>query len=1273
MKRFIFISAALTIALAALATAIWVFAFHTAGGRALIISKAEPAIADALGGEARIGSLEGDLPGALIIKDIVLSDPSGDWARIGRVEIKWRPITFLLNRKLDVDRLHVDDAVILRPPPGKPEAEKQKSDPFDWRLPDNLPDVSFQDVQLTNLQSALSGASLRLDGGGAFSMGGRAITATFTLTSEDNLDDASIVLELQPDNNRLYVDASVIAEPGGVIAAFADLEEAFFLEAKADNSVRHARLDVASKIGAYGDFNAAIAGDLETLSNATIEGVFSPGRRLRSSEELSAPIKFDLALAARNEGARLVINRIAGAFGELEGAADWDLLRGRSRHLRLSASAALDSAYRPDIQNKIGETFTLTSVIEPDGETYLLSGDLAGEHFTFSVKEMRTDLKARFSGEIAAEIAAAALPKETPAPALLNGAVTIDLNDAAVIERMSLVLADQSAATATGRYDFKDQTIDIDGDVAIQPATIAAFDAAVAPRGAMDADYALTGKPGRYTLRLNAETPQLRYNESLVPPLEIAAAFAGLPDTPSGEITARAANGAPGVFQLALRSSTGGRIEAPKILYQGDDFMLNGAGAFDREKETVEINLAYQGGPRAAPWPGLRLTGVAAINGAVSTSDRDSNLTVRIDALDNDSFLLKGLAMNAAGPPQRIALSLRMEEITTQQTGPVENFTAEAVFDIREKIISNLTKLEGLAINNAFSLRQSARVEVENGVSVEGFKLNWGREGKIDIDGHFAPNRWRAEAALKEVNIPGADGVISADIALDTDQQSPARANVSLRSLIAEEENDTIAFNVFWDGETLVAVNAAAEENLDMRLSLPAQLIKSPTLSVALRGDLGGYLRYDGPIEPFAAYFPPELQTLEGKLNADFTVSGSTSSPEVSGSAAFSEGAFTELQTGLSISGLHTQAQASYNRNGSTISFTGGAKGAAQATDDTITLQGEIFLSEQSRLDLKINFQNAELSAHPVDSVRANGAISIVGPFNAVAAKGDISIEELNAEIIAPESTGLVPIEVVSREATALAYKYEEDEPKASPTTLAYAINVVADDRIFIRGRGLESEWAANVAIQNIKNEALVIGDVSLRRGWLDFSGRRFDLTRGRIAFDRLSTNNPILDIRAEYETNEGVTAVIAVSGRAKEPRIELTSTPVLPSNDVMALVLFGKPADSLSAVESLQTAQALASLGGIGPFGGQGLTGSLRQATGLDLLNFDIDPENGGGSLTVGKYVADGLFVSASQDAKGASGTVRVEYELSDQISIETEVRQDGDQTVSANWKRDF
>ncbi|HXI86184.1 MAG TPA: translocation/assembly module TamB domain-containing protein, partial [Parvularculaceae bacterium] len=205
--------------------------------------------------------------------------------------------------------------------------------------------------------------------------------------------------------------------------------------------------------------------------------------------------------------------------------------------------------------------------------------------------------------------------------------------------------------------------------------------------------------------------------------------------------------------------------------------------------------------------------------------------------------------------------------------------------------------------------------------------------------------------------------------------------------------------------------------------------------------------------------------------------------------------------------------------------------------------------------------------------------------------------------------------------------------------------------------------------------EPLILGSVGLRRGYLDFSGRRFTFAKGEVDFDKLSRNNPTVDMRAEYAAANNVTAAIAITGRAKSPSIALTSTPPLPTNDVMALVLFGKAATDLTALQSLQVAAALAQLSGAGPFGGSngGISGLARRTLGLDLLSVDIGANAGESKLEIGKYVAQGLFISATQDAQGKNGSVRVQYEITPSISVETQLQQDGAQTASANWKHDF
>ena len=438
-----------------------------------------------------------------------------------------------------------------------------------------------------------------------------------------------------------------------------------------------------------------------------------------------------------------------------------------------------------------------------------------------------------------------------------------------------------------------------------------------------------------------------------------------------------------------------------------------------------------------------------------------------------------------------------------------------------------------------------------------------------------------------------------------------------------------------------------------------------------MSGAISGAAKYDGRIETVAGFLPATLQTLEGDLSLEGRVSGEFGNPILTGAMTVANGAFTELATGLSIVNIDAKAQANAAAKGSRIMFEASGGGVAQ-TEKTITAKGFVTIADKARLGSTISMNNARLSAGPVSDVTADGEIELSGPFDNLLAKGAFAVRNLDAQIITPEPTGLVDVNVVIVDGDGEpAANFNRAAPSAS---IRYDISVKGEDRIFIRGRGLESEWSADINMSGRADEPVIIGRMSLKKGDIAFAGRRFDMTRGVVAFDRLSVNDPILDMRAERETRSGVDAKIVVAGRAKAPKITLESSPTLPPEDIMALILFDKPANELSAIESLQVAEGLAELGGIGPFGGNGVTGAARRALGLDLLNFDIDQTDSAAStLTVGKYVADGLFVSATQDARGQNGSVRIEYEIDDSFTVETELRQDGDQTVSANWKRDF
>ena len=1242
--------------------------FKTPAGRQLIIAEAEQRLGDRLESKVEIKSLTGSLPGVIVINDVAISDPDGVWLQLDHMELRWRPMD-LLSKRLTIETLTVDGGHLFRPPPDRGDAEPD-DDPRLIRLVDDLPSISINAINLANFSADLYGETERIGGSGVLHMGGAGIRAQIALASTNDRDTIDINIDLDPAQDKFDLDVRFDARAAGVIAALTGFDGDLSLSANNQHPLSAYDVRFAGNLGAYGAFSGAIANERSDSADVNIDLSVLPGSAISATPELSSVVTAKMRLSENDRGGVLVFDEILLAAGKISGALTWQNRRNIVDQLDIDLNADAAVEFRPALQNILGSTLSLSGRLSRKGARYAIDAQLSGENAAFSISDGETDLRNLLAGDIAASLSPFdGAPQVFSAPLALTAQLNADLSNKVQLENIFIQSDEGGDAFGAVEYSLREEILAIDGDVTVTPAMLAAAAPSLRAEADINAEFELSGPLDRLTLQAKARAPALNTGNGNIPASAVDIALAGLPQRPTGTINAIAADPAnQGGIVVELRSSQEGLIAAPVVRYRGVGFSLSGAAQIDPVAGTGAIDLAYEGDSAAQPWPGVVVHGDVTVSGVASSDD--NKLNINSSALKVGSTTARGFSLDAGGAASALNLSVSATEVASPQTGPINGFNAAALIDLAEAQSVRLTALEGVIGGSRAHLTAPATIRFDNGVAISGFEMADGAGGSIAVDAAFSDARWQATAAIDNANIPHADGALTLDLKLDTDDNIAAQGQFELRSLLTTGSNAAIGGNFKWDHEILQIVSAPDQNTLDLEINYPLKLARSPELSIDASGALSGHIRYDSDIRAMTPYLPPTLQSLEGALKADFVLQGRTDAPEISGEAQIADGKFTEIQSGFSLVGVHVEADARHGGDASVIRFTGGARGAGQSDGDTIALTGDVALGKGSSLNLAVSLDDAELSAAPISTARLNGSINLSGSLSEIVATGDISVEELDAEIVTPENTGLVDIAVVT---------YEGDAPpdmSEAPTTRVlneFNIAIAADDRIFIRGRGLESEWSANVQAVNTRAGPLIIGDMNLQRGALDFSGRRFDLVRGAIAFDRLSANNPLLDIRAEYETSDGVTAIIAVTGRADEPKVELLSTPSMPSENIMALVLFGKQADELSAVESLQTAQALAALGGIGPFGGEGITGTLRQAVGLDLLNFDLDPENGGGSLTVGKYVADGFFVSATQDAQGQAGSVRVEYEIIDSLTIESEIEQDGDQTVSANWKHDF
>lgn len=1266
MRRVLVISALLIGALGAAIALAAGFMLHTAPGRALLRDALAPQIGAALGGRAEIGALEGALPGNVVLRDIRLSGDDGVWLTVERIDMDWRPLA-LARREIDISRLGVRGAHLLAPPPSKP---KDDDAPAPFTFPEALPKVAVRDFTLAgaSVGAAVVGRPLALDAAGRLVMGGGAFDLMLAGAGDDRRDVFDVTVRKLTGPGRLAIDALISSETDGAIATLSGVDGRLHIEAHGDGPLDDFRTTLRAAVGAYGRVDGTLSGNLDDARAIRFEATARLGEKLADiAGEIGADLAFAASLTGDADSAALQIERFESAAGAAEGTLQWTVRRGALTHASARLAATLAPGYRNDVQSLLGDTFALTGELTPRRDDFAIAAAFDGGPLTIRIAETVTDLRERIGGRLDAQLAAT----DALGPAFASGGeatARFAATPAAVaLEGVTARIGEGSRFGGFARIDLAAETFSLEGAGEVSPAMAALFidDAKLSAPLAFDGEAA--GAFSRFEAAFNAQLPALVLNGRPLSPSSLEATLSGLPSLPSGDISAAARDGS-GALLAQVRSSADGRIAVPRLEARGADFTLNGAGVYDPSAETVAVDLAYRGGAKAEPWPGFRLSGDLSVAGGIGRGGVGHDLKIASQTLESGAFAIAGLDMRASGAPGALALAASATLVEAPGVGRVDAVSFAGIADIAGEPALVVDAFEATLYEVRARLTEPARLRFADGLGIERLRVALGRQGSLALDAELSSTRWRMTLDAKNAPLRAASAVVDLDLDLDTNRRMLAEGSFSAQTRLVEDGAVLIAGDLAWNGERLRLSNTDSGDAIDMDISLPLKLVRAPSLSAALDGDIDGSASYAGAIEAIAAYLPPVLQTIEGRLEGRADFAGPVGSPRITGEMTLRDAAYTEFSTGLSLTGIEARAVAAPHGAGSRIVIDAGARGPGQ-NEQTLTFEGAVDIGERIVMDGLFRMNGARLSAGPVNRVVASGEVALKGPVDAVAMTGAVTLNELDAEIVTPEMTGLVDIEV-----TAISAETGEPERLRAegppPPSLAFDIAISAADRVFVRGRGLDSEWRASVRATGTTAEPLLLGSLGLRRGFIDFAGRRFTLTRGQIVFDRLIANNPVLDLRAEYETSEGVLAAIEIKGRALAPLVSLVSTPSLPSEDVMALVLFGKPATELSAIESLQMAHALAQLSGVGGLGG---TGFARRALGLDMFNADFDSETGAASLEVGKYVADGLFISAMQDARGENGAVRVQYEISRSITVETQIKQTGDQTVSANWKRDF
>ena len=451
----------------------------------------------------------------------------------------------------------------------------------------------------------------------------------------------------------------------------------------------------------------------------------------------------------------------------------------------------------------------------------------------------------------------------------------------------------------------------------------------------------------------------------------------------------------------------------------------------------------------------------------------------------------------------------------------------------------------------------------------------------------------------------------------------------------------------------------------------PAGTAARTTGRVSNTGQLDLNVTGSAPLALANVYIDP--RQINGLAQFDLTVNGPPALSSVRGPVTISDARFA----------APTLRQAIENLNGTLLLAGGTARldlQASGADGGALALTGPIDLAPPFQAALTAQITDVVLRDPTLYRTTANGLVTMNGALTGGAqiagtldiGAADIQVPSTGVSALGslPEVTHLGPrmdVQQTLERAGVNATPVTEQATIAGPD---FPINLLirAPSRIFVRGRGLDAELGGQVRLTGSLNNLIPIGRFDLVRGRLNILGQRFDLDEG---YAQLQGDfSPFLRLVATTEAATGTMVSIIVEGPADDIEVRFESSPELPQDEILAQLLFGRDLSSISPLQAVQLASAVATLAGTGGANG-GVVGNLREGLDLDDLDF-VTSEDGTAAVRAGKYISDNVYTDVTVGANGAS-EININIDIDRNFTARGSVGSDGETSVGVFFERDY
>ncbi|HUO11831.1 MAG TPA: translocation/assembly module TamB domain-containing protein, partial [Caulobacteraceae bacterium] len=444
-------------------------------------------------------------------------------------------------------------------------------------------------------------------------------------------------------------------------------------------------------------------------------------------------------------------------------------------------------------------------------------------------------------------------------------------------------------------------------------------------------------------------------------------------------------------------------------------------------------------------------------------------------------------------------------------------------------------------------------------------------------------------------------------------------------------------------------------------LVLPAETSAAPFRIAFVRtAAMQGEFSADGDIKPLWDLLLGGDRSLGAVAHAHATLTGTLADPLAQGEATIQNGEFSDSATGLKLRGVTLTAE--LDRDAVSVS----QFSAQDAVGGQLNGSGRISLQRAGASSFKLDLKGFRLIDNDLATAAATGEATLSrGADGAIKISGALIIDRADVAANPPVPSGVTVMDVVEINRQPGSGGHLQTVNAHAPA-VGLDVTLQAPRGVFIKGRGLNLELALDAHVVGDTANPVLKGTAKVVRGDFDLAGKRFEFDNRGVVSLAADPEQIRLDLTASRE-DPSLTAVIRIEGTAAKPKITLTSTPVLPQDEVLSQVLFGTSTSQLGAGDAAELASAVSTLAGGSGFD---VLGNLKSFAHLDRLAMGSG-QQGGFAVSGGKYVTDNVYMELTGGGReGPSG--EVDWRVRKDLSLVSKIAGGGgDSQVEVRWHK--